>query len=67
MDLINCYLGEIMKILVKSDTYNICNRIKKFDASYVVVYNNVANKFEIYSTNLTQVVELLKRKCTYIT
>lgn len=48
-----------MKILVKNDVYNICNRIKKFDCSYKIVYNNVSNRYEIYSTKLTQAVELI--------
>ena len=48
-----------MKILVKSDVYNICNRVKKFDCSYRVVFNTVSNKYEIYSTRLTQSVEIV--------
>ena len=40
-----------MKILVKSDTYNICKRIKQFDANYYIVYDNELNKFMVYSTN----------------
>ena len=48
-----------MKILVKSDVYNICNRIKKFDSSYKVVYNTTSKKYEIYSTRLTQSIELI--------
>ena len=48
-----------MKILVKSDTYNVCNRIKKFDSSYRLVFDTVSNMYEIYSTNLHSVVELI--------
>lgn len=48
-----------MKILVKSDTYDICNRIKKFDSSYRLVFDTVANAYEIYSTKLHLDVELI--------
>ena len=48
-----------MKILVKSDTYNICNRVKNFDQSYRVVYNTVPNRYEIYSSHLQADVELV--------
>ena len=48
-----------MKVLVKSDVYNICNRVKKFDPSYRVVYNNVPNRYEIYSTHLQSDIELI--------
>lgn len=48
-----------MKILVKSDTYNMCNRIKKFDSSYRLVFDTVANVYEIYSTKLHLDVELI--------
>ena len=48
-----------MKILVKSDMYDICNRVKKFDVSYRVVYDTVANIYQIYSTRLNQSIELI--------
>ena len=48
-----------MKILVKSDVYNICNRVKQFDPSYRVVYNDVPNKYEIYSTRLQLDVDVI--------
>lgn len=48
-----------MKILVKSDTYNMCNRIKNFDKSYRLVFDSVSNVYEIYSTNLHLDVELI--------
>ena len=48
-----------MKIIVKSDIYNICNRIKKFDVSYRVVYDIVADMYQIYSTRLSKSVELI--------
>lgn len=48
-----------MKILVKSDVYNICGRIKKFDPSYRIVYNTVPNRYEIYSTHLQNDVDLI--------
>ena len=48
-----------MKILVKSDVYNICNRIKKFDCSYKVVFNTFNNQYEIYSTKLGQSIEVI--------
>ena len=61
------FLGGCMKILVKSDVYNICNRIKKFDSSYYLVFNTVSNKYEIYSTRLTQSVELVSgRVLSYV-
>ena len=48
-----------MKVLVKSDVFNICGRVKKFDSSYRVVYDNVANAYQIYSTNLNGGIELI--------
>lgn len=48
-----------MKILVKSDTYNMCNRIKKFDGSYRLVFDTVSNMYEIYSIKLHSEVELI--------
>ena len=51
-----------MKILVKSDVYDICNRIKKFDASYHIVFDNLSSRFEVYSSKLGQSVELISGK-----
>lgn len=48
-----------MKILVKSDVYNICKRVKKFDCSYRLVYDTMSKKYQIYSTNLGVAVELV--------
>ena len=48
-----------MKILVKSDNFDICNRVKKFDCTYRVVYNNNNDKYEIYSTRLGISVEIV--------
>ena len=48
-----------MKILVKSDVYDICNRIKKFDATYRLVFNTLSNAYEVYSTALSQSVEII--------
>lgn len=48
-----------MKVLVKSDVYNICNRIKKFDNSYHLVFDNVSNKYEVYTSKLSSSVELI--------
>ena len=56
-----------MKILVKSDVYNICNRVKKFDTSYYIVFNTVSNMYEIYSSRLYQNVELISgRVLSYV-
>ena len=48
-----------MKILVKSDVYNICNRIKNFDKSYCIVYDTSNCKYEVYSTDVRQEVEIV--------
>lgn len=48
-----------MKILVKSDVFDICNRIKNFDSSYRIVYNNVNCQYQIYSTKLGLSIELI--------
>ena len=48
-----------MKILVKSDVYNINKRIKKFDSSYRLVYNTASKRYEIYSNRLGFAVELV--------
>lgn len=51
-----------MKTLVKSDTYNICKRIKNFDASYCLVWDNVLNMFQVYSTRLAGAVQYIQGK-----
>ncbi len=48
-----------MKVLIKSDLYNINNRIKKFDSSYRVVYDNGLRRYQIYSTRLYGNIELI--------
>ena len=48
-----------MKILVKSDVYNICNRVKNFDKGYRLVYDTSNERYEIYSTDLRQDVEIV--------
>ena len=48
-----------MKVLIKSDVYNVCNRIKKFDNSYRVVYDNSSRCYQIYSTSLHGHIELI--------
>ena len=48
-----------MKVLIKSDLFDINNRIKKFDASYRVVYDNSLGCYQIYSTNLYGHIELV--------
>ena len=48
-----------MKVLVRSDVFNICSRVKKFDNSYRIVYDNIADTYQIYSTNLNGVIELI--------
>ena len=39
-----------MKTLVKSDVYNICKRIKNFDANYCLVWDSQLKIFQVYST-----------------
>ena len=48
-----------MKILIKSDVYNICNRVKQFDSSYRIVYDTASLKYLIYSTKLGKSIELI--------
>ena len=48
-----------MKILITSDIYNICNRVKHFDSSYRVVYDTSLNKYKIYSIKLSGVNEVV--------
>lgn len=38
-----------MKIVLNSDTYNICKRVKKFDRHYWVVYDFDNSKYLIYT------------------
>ena len=38
-----------MKILIKNDMYNMCNRIKKFDRNYKIVYDTDLSNYQIYS------------------
>ncbi len=37
-------------IPVKSDTLNICNRLKQIDKTYFVLFNRATQKFEIHSS-----------------
>ena len=48
-----------MKVLIRSDVFNIANRVKKFDPSYRVVFDNVSNKYQIYSVRLQGEIELI--------
>lgn len=48
-----------MKILVKSDVYNICNRIKKFDQTYCLVFDTDCKRYQIYSSCCGETVELI--------
>ena len=56
-----------MKILVKSDVFDICNRIKKFDSTYYIVFDNMVNKYQVYSSNLNRSIELISgRVLSYV-
>lgn len=51
-----------MKKLIK-DIYNICNRIKKIDKSYMLAYDFDSKKYMVYSTNINfsfEVIDSLK-------
>lgn len=37
-------------IKIKTDAFNICERIKKIDKNYFVVYNTTKNQYEIHNT-----------------
>lgn len=37
--------------IVRSDTFDICNRIRELDDGYFVVRNNKTNKFEVHNSN----------------
>lgn len=56
-----------MKILVKTDVFDICKRIKNFNSTYCVVYDLTTKKYSIYSTKLGSSVELISgRILSYI-
>lgn len=38
------------KIRISSDVFNICNRIKKIDKYYFIIYNDKTGKFEIHNS-----------------
>jgi len=46
-----------MKVLIKKDVFNISRRIKNFDNSYCIVFDDEINKYQVYSTNLNELVE----------
>lgn len=39
-----------MKIKIESDVFDICERIKKIDENYFVLFNLNSNKFEIHNS-----------------
>lgn len=41
-----------MKIKIESDVFDICERIKKIDENYFVLFNLNSNKFEIHNSKL---------------
>lgn len=48
-----------MKILIKSDVYNICKRIQNFDKSYRLIYDTNTKQYKIYSIKSHQIFELI--------
>lgn len=48
-----------MKILIKSDIYNICKRIQNFDKSYRLIYDINSKQYKIYSIKPHQIFELI--------
>ena len=48
-----------MKVLINNDVFEISNRVKKFDSSYRVVYDNEKDKYQIYSTVLNGAIEII--------
>ena len=56
-----------MKILVKTDVFDICKRIKNFDPTYYIVYDITTKKYSIYSTKLGSSIELISgRVLSYV-
>jgi len=39
-----------MKIHIKSNVFNIPERLKEIDKSYFVLYDNISGKYEVHST-----------------
>lgn len=40
-----------MKIKIESDIFDIVDRIKDIDEGYIIVYDDIKNKFEIHNMN----------------
>lgn len=40
-----------MKIVVKNDVFNICERIKNFKREYKIYFNTKSQLFELFETN----------------
>lgn len=56
-----------MKVVLNSDVYNICKRVKKFDSSYYVVYDLKTEKYLIYTDVLVNNFEVIgNRKLSYV-
>lgn len=56
-----------MKILIKSDVYNISKRIKYFDKNYRIFYDADIGKYQIYSSECNNGFQLInKQKFCYI-
>lgn len=48
-----------MKVLIRSDVFDIANRVKKFDPAYRVVFDVELNRYQIYSIKLHGAIELI--------
>lgn len=56
-----------MKKLIKRDVYNICNRIKQVDKSYMLAYDFKTNKYNVYSKNIISNFEIIDNvKLSYV-
>ena len=56
-----------MKILINSDIYNVCKRIKIFDKKYFLVYDSEVNKYQIYSSeNFGNVININGQTFSYV-
>lgn len=45
-----------MKIIIESDMFDIVKRLKQIDQSYFVVYDNIKNRYEVWSEEVQKVL-----------
>lgn len=50
------------KVVIKNDVFNVAKRIKQINAGYILVYNNISEKFEVCYKSINNVQVILPYK-----